>query len=395
MKTKMSLAIASTLSVLCIAMSPMSYADTESNSVDVKSKNYKKFNPFKKLNKKIKTNAANIAENTLDINDLEDRVSVLENTTPTNTTVIDVDCGEQTVSDVLASAPTAGALTLNVSGVCTDTILIDRSNVSLIGADAGAVINFNDFGTDNAFTNLAGVVNVVGAQNVVIDNLTLSNVDGNGVGLNIQAGSSVALSNSTIENAFSGIVVQYNSHITMRGTTIQSNTRGALLVIDQSSARLTGDNTIVQSASFNGDSWTALVGRNSSVRVDGVNNVLINDAVEPGARAIELFQAGSFRNNSGLTINGNVGVFQTSQLEFRNVELNGSTVVDSTGVLRLRGRGGIITLNGDVNIGALGTVSTVGSSTINGNVICSGGPLSYFQINPVVTGSVDPACTTF
>ena len=341
--------------------------------------------------------AAEINEN---FSDVDGRITSLENAINSHSaTSINVDCSVNTVSSALASAPAAGPLIISVTGTCTDTIVIERSNVSIMGTGAGATINYNTAVNGNAFDNiLSGVINVVGAQNIVIDNMTLINFSGGGIGLHAQAGSSVAVSNSTFENAFDGIVVQHSSNILLTNSTIQSNTRSGLYITDQSNVRLASGNTIAQSShSAWGDSWGVLLIRNSNMFVSGSGNNITNNSTD-GANpwAIEVFQGGGFRANSGdLTINGHAGVFSSSHLELRSATLTGDVLVGSKGTFRLRNNGNTIALTGDVNIQALGTVLSSGESTITGNVTCLGGALSHYQTNPTVSGTIDPSCTTF
>lgn len=333
--------------------------------------------------------------------DLDGRITILENVTgDSSTTTINVDCSVDTVSSALASAPAAGPLLINVTGSCTDTIVIERSNISIIGTGTGATINYNTAINDNAFDDiLSGVINVVGAQNIVIDNLTLINYGGGGIGLHAQAGSSVAVKNSTFENAFDGIVVQHGSNIKLTDSTVQSNTRSGLFITDHSNIQLASGNTITQSPHPvpGTNSWGVLVGRNSNMHVSGSgNNITHNTTGETSTWAIEVFQGGGFRGNSGnLIVNGDTRVNSSSHLELRSVTLTGNVIVGSKGVFRLSNNGNTIALTGDVNIEALGTVLSSGESTITGDVTCLGGALSHYQTNPTVSGTIDASCTTF
>lgn len=342
--------------------------------------------------------ASEINEN---FSDLDGRITSLENVTgDSSTTTINVDCSVDTVSSALASAPAAGPLLINVTGRCTDTIVIERSNISIIGTDTGATINYNTAVNGNAFDDiLSGVINVVGAQNIVIDNLTLINYGGGGIGLHAQAGSSVAVNNSTFENAYDGIVVQHGSNIKLTGSTVHLNTRSGLFISDQSNIQLASGNTITQTPHPlpGTNSWGVLVGRNSNMSVSGSgNNITNNTTGGTNTWAIEVFQGGGFRANSGdLIVNGDASVTSSAHLELRSVALTGNVMVGSKGTLRLNNNGNTISLVGDVNIDALGTVLSNGESTITGDVTCLGDTLSYYQTNPTVSGTIDASCTTF
>jgi len=91
---------------------------------------------------------------------LDGRVTELENAT-TNPNVVDVDCSTDSITDALNNAPAAGQLTVNISGSCNETVIITRSNTSLVGAE-GASISFDSTVTSNpAFSTINNTISML------------------------------------------------------------------------------------------------------------------------------------------------------------------------------------------------------------------------------------------
>ncbi len=341
----------------------------------------------------ITNNAVNISTNSANVSTLTSRVTALESAIDPISTTLPVDCSSQTISSVIASAPAYGQLTLDITGACTETLVITRDNISLVGTGAGASIAYDSEITNNEYrSSITNTVTLIGANNIIIDNMTLRDATTNGfsAGLRLLNNASVLLKNSTIENTVIGIWASHSSTVQMSGNTIQNNSSYSALITDAAVAEIRENNTLT------GDNGVAGVGiyRNGTVRVQEGTNTITNTSLT--ANAVEAFHGSQFRSERGtLTVNGGISAGTFSQVELRDTVVTGNVLAFNQGTIRLRSTTGPVTINGDLTINALGTLLTSGASSINGDVNCPGNALSYYQANPTVSGTIDANCTTF
>ena len=297
----------------------------------------------------ISTNFANIQDNASSITALETRVSDIESNLSANTTRVAVDCSTDSISDALATATNSGQLIINISGTCTETLVIDRDNVSLVG-DSGATIAYSAAITDNPYRDaLDSVINVIAADNIIIENLSISGANNSDSSSGIRAlnNASVLLNNVTLENNQNGIFISNNASLQMSNSQVRNNSTYGIVITDNANLQLRENNTIEHSATRD-----AALGayRNVSVTVREGGNTITN----------------TFSN-------GDI-----------NIALKGS--------VRLRANDQV-EVNGDVNIQALGFFQTNGTTdtiSIDGDIICSSSTASLWGINAItVTGSTN------
>jgi hypothetical protein len=130
-----------------------------------------------------------------------------------------VNCGAgETVGAALADhAEGKGKLTILVSGVCTESFVISRSNVSISGQGGAAVQS--PAGT--AFS----IFVVANASNVTVSDLTISGSATAGVAVN--QGAHAILRNATIHTAGSGAMALDNGVLNVTASTLRNNAQGA------------------------------------------------------------------------------------------------------------------------------------------------------------------------
>lgn len=397
-------------------ISSMIFASTltlNASIVDAREQSWKKhYNPhhqIRKLNKKIKSNKRNIANNASNIQtnsdqinlntdeifalgndfaDLDARISTLENQIPANTTTINVDCSSETISNALNNASPIGHLTIEVSGSCSDNIIITRDNVALVGLN-GASITYSAPVTDNENRNpISNIVTVIGGDNIVIKNLRLDGNNTANAALRLINNASVLLKDSTLENSFDNVWASNNSSLQMSGNTVQNSMTYGIVITDGAVLEMRENNNVTHSANTN-----AALGlyRNATARVRQGSNTITNTFTN--GTAVDAYHGSQFRSDKGtLVINGRMGTGLQGQISLRDSIVNGRILVFNEGTLRIRPKSDV-TVNGDIVItnAASTTISNdAGTTSINGNIICSGYNAAIFGSgNAVISGSTD------
>ena len=84
----------------------------------------------------ITTNKADIATNKGDIATNKGDITNLKTGLGANAAT--VNCGTDTIGDVLAAATPGGRLTITINGTCTENVTIERNKVTLQGGSGGA-----------------------------------------------------------------------------------------------------------------------------------------------------------------------------------------------------------------------------------------------------------------
>lgn len=339
----------------------------------------------------IKNNKRKINKNKRKINKLDERVATLESAPPTDNEVeipiiLAIDCSTgESIAEAINNVPASGQLNVNISGDCTETLIITRDNTSLIGDDLGASISYDTEIIDNQYRpSITSVVTVIGATNVVIDNLTLGGATTNGTSSSLRLfnNASVLLTNSTLDNSVNGVYATNLSSIQMSDSNVENNSSFGLLITDSANADIRENNSISHSASLE-----AAVGvyRNSSVRVQGGGNSISNTFAN--GDAVEAFHGSQFRSDNGrLEIFGNAQAGLTSQVELRNTLVVGNLNVTPKGVARLRAKNDNVTITGNVTVTATGHVqmdNSPNNTVIEGDVIC------FSNLNAIVFAAIN------
>lgn len=170
------------------------------------------------------------------VNQLEQAVDEqLMSTLPVD---INVDCAAgETVSPVIAQYANAyAALTINVSGVCTENVIIFRDNVTINGVTEDAAIN-------SATGALGGITLSRGASHIEINDLSTAG----GLGLFVTRNAQAVIKNVTVTNTENGFVAVDGANIYIDNSHSQNNgigavsTKNAIIVMANT---LLGQNTV-------------------------------------------------------------------------------------------------------------------------------------------------------
>lgn len=333
---------------------------------------------------------------------LDTRVTALENAAENSSaTTISVDCASESINNTIAAAAPANHLIVNIIGTCNERVVISRSNVSLVGAVGGGTsINFVETPLSplhaslnaNELVNVQGTVNIIGALNVIIDNLTITGAtydggtDGEaGKGVAVRFNSSVLIQNSTITGNNSGIISNSGGVAILSSNTITGNNKYGIIASDGGIIRLIGGNTIDQSTATS----TAAVGayRNGTITFLGANSVTSSNA------ALDIFHGSQVRAFYGLlTVNGNSGVGYESQINLRDANHIGNIRIYTKGAVRLQSRTNqttdSITVTGDIILGDFAVFNASGATTVNGSVTCNSLLSSVYSSGTVTNGII-------
>ena len=137
------------------------------------------------------------------------------------------------VDGVTPGVPT----TIFVVGECTEDVTITSDAITLSGDPNGLGLRGGD-GTIN------GQISVIGANNVTIENLT---VTGSGAGVVVQDSANVHIRDSILdENEFEGVAVINAAFVEIGGTNITDNwPNGSGLVVQRNSAAVLVCNNVI------------------------------------------------------------------------------------------------------------------------------------------------------
>jgi hypothetical protein len=130
---------------------------------------------------------------------------------------VSVDCTPgNNISDALAAhADGTGLLTIRVTGTCTESVVIARSNVVLEGGAASVI--------QTPPNNIYGVSIVDNASNVTLRNLT---VNGGTAAILASRGGHASLINVVAQQASSGMMALDNGVLDVTGSTVRNNSQG-------------------------------------------------------------------------------------------------------------------------------------------------------------------------
>jgi hypothetical protein len=252
-----------------------------------------------------------------------------------------VDCSGQTpgaftsVQAALDSLDVTGPHTIVVTGMCTENISIFRRQHIAIFSPSGQTATISA-------ANTAGiVVHIFASQDITLANLVLQ---GGGTGLLVNEGSGVQLQNSTIQNnSGAGVGVQIGSVLTMdTSNTIQNN--GGAGLFDNS-------NSSVTVSTLPGQQIKILSNRGSGITIDG-SYLQVNfgslDVENNGGAAIQ--QTGGrlrvFGGQSANVFQGNgvgINIFNSGSATF-----SGKNTIRNNGEVGLQILGSSVAFNGSV-----------------------------------------------
>jgi hypothetical protein len=308
--------------------------------------------------------------------------------TPATATVA-VDCSKgQSITEALNQR--ADRLTIEISGICEEDVLISRTHVTLRGTDPL---------TDGIRPAPDGpkrqALNVVGVNNINIESLSLSGAD---IGLAINASFGVFVDNCLIEDeslagviagTASGSINLRDTEITSTaipvpnrgiwatngssmfcsGCTISNHERGILL--RHGSEMLLEDSTVVGT-----ERGVEVVGGSRFVSFDGTSSSTIEGGSGGSQEALQLRDNSSALLTNG-NINGRIRVVRnsvatlegTSQLNpsLWNVVSSGSSLVGRDSA----------SLDGDFNITEFSDVTLPLGSSTSGSLFCSLGAAAF------------------
>ncbi len=351
--------------------------------------------------------AAEVNEN---FTNLDTRVTTLENNASNNNaaTTITVDCNNGgSVNNAISDATPSNHLLVNVLGTCNERIVITRSNTTLRGeATGGTTVNFVETPLSplhasvnaNEFAGLKGAINVIGANNVVIDSLNITGatdtgttIGASGKGVAVRFNGSALIQNSTITGNYYGISSNSGGVAILSNNNINTNTRYGIIATDAGVIRLIGDNIITQTGP-QGDSDNAAVGafRNGTVTFLGANT--LNASPSSDNVAISAFYGSQIRSHFGLlTVNGNSAVGYDAHINFRDVNHIGDISIFSKGTVRLQDRASQtisgVSVTGNISVGTLGLFDSRTGTTVNGNITCNGNS-SYATAFGITNGTI-------
>ena len=239
---------------------------------------------------------------------------------------ISVDCGSRTISDVLADKGDKDKpLVLQVRGNCSESVTINRDDVTLEGDPAGATIN--------------GSVTIDNARRVVVSNLTVTNASADGITV-INGASATIRRSQVVLNGGYGIMVRNGSFAIVERNVLSNNGR--------TNPQASGINVAVGSTArglenvMEGNPNAAIeVGDSSNYRSEGDTA----SSGPSGRVALDIYRAG-FVDVRRVTATGNIDLNQQSQLQVRNVDgFPASTItgnINAGGLSYLRLRSGVI-----------------------------------------------------
>lgn len=239
------------------------------------------------------------------------------------TAVVDVDCGTGGSIQTAIDSATAGIVTINVTGTCTEDLVISRSNLIIDGGVSGSTL----------ITTSSPGIQVFGASNIEISNLTVTAGANQALALD---DAQVSLRDTDISSVgiTGGDIASYvafidHSKLYMTGSTIAHTSApddsGGLLVINNSTLVLDDGNTI-SVAGAGGTETTALDVLQSSAVTRGFTPGA-TDTISGNDIGLLLEGASSGFLGTGITITGIAEVIGGSYMLVEEMTLTGDLEV--------------------------------------------------------------------
>lgn len=305
---------------------------------------------------------------------------------------ITVDCSTDTIADALAQAAPGVPLTVTIMGTCNEDVVIERDDITLVGA-AG-----------DKSDEIEGGVTIRAAQRVTVQDLKI--FDGKTspfasfpAGVFLTNAASATLLNLIVSGHLSatptdsgvGIWVRWNSFVLMDGVDVMApaGSEEAVLITDGADARIENSTLVsAESSPFNG----AALGLFRSAHVRVRNSRIENTAVDldlSKALAITVTDTSNLRVQGGINnVTGNVLIESNSQADFRGVSFTGQTLIISQSGATYSGNpsiDGSIFLQEQSTLQAFGAVNSV---DVSGTVECADASSGIVAAALVATGGV-------
>lgn len=269
-----------------------------------------------------------------------------------DTRTVEVNCGgNKSINDVLASSSVdKKRLEIVVRGTCTESVRIDRDDVTVRADAGGGGIHGPDANTNTVL--------VTGGR-VTLEGLTISGGRSGVVG---QGASNLTVRNATVQSTGrNGIVYLGGSSGTIDHCVLQSNPRDGVSVD-------TATITIINSDIVKNGRFGVLLAIGASARI-GVNtrneaarNTITlngNTGINLGTGAMALIAANQITNNGGQGI----AVFEAK------VELAGMNVITGNAFQGIFARGSTVQIGGpDLGFSTTNTITGNGTATPAGGV---------------------------
>lgn len=211
--------------------------------------------------------------------------------------VVEVDCAAgDSISAVLDEYPSGNAeLTINVSGVCSDSVLIIRDRVTIRGVTPDAAI-------ENTSELLGSIIVSRGASAVNVEDITLS---GGAYGLIVTRNANVTVRNTEFTGSATGAITIHGGVLEITGSHLHDLTNSGLLAVRTSV--INADSSIIENTAN-----AVVATSNGTVALDDTtpdtdpsSGVTINNAAV-GA----VIQLGGHLVSSNVTYNPNsVGIY--------------------------------------------------------------------------------------
>ena len=245
------------------------------------------------------------------VNDNDARITALESVSGGGGAVPEnIDCSTAS-STAIQDAVDSGVKVINLSGSCTENVLIDTDDVSLIG-DGTAILT--------AIDNTTPALAIDGARRIFLNNLT---VTGGSNSIHIVDGASVFIEDVTVNGAVAGPAA-----LLPTGVGVFASTNSILT--------FAGGNTI---SGDDGDTSSVLLLAGVQARIKGSDNVFNIGAEVAGELpvAVDLFTNSTllqFDEGTGNQINGSISVEGGSKMFLQSVAINGEEmgVYDSSSI---------------------------------------------------------------
>ena len=282
-----------------------------------------------------------------------------------------VDCGAgQKIADVLgAHSKGQGRLVINVSGVCSESVTISRSNVAVVGQGTGA-------GITSPSTVFFTVIVDSNVRDVSFANLTVSG--SNTAALLVHKGAQAVARNIVVEQAPSGVMALDNGVLDVSQSILRNNGQGAYA--SRGGVVTVGDGSIVEANTVGALAWKA-------------GNIIFTSSA-PGFAPSS--GGAVVRNNVNGAVARSGGFLEFASTTIENNTANG-VVSDTGGTVHffgpLAGIGNVVRNNANIGVFINKSASIVVSDattvvTANGRgILCQGNPGYLVPPGFTVTGN--------
>ena len=286
--------------------------------------------------------------------------------------VVQINCSDgKTLAKALERGNEDRPLLVLVQGVCNETVVVERADVTLRG-EAGAAINGPDAGLD-ALT--------IRADRVSVENLVVS---GGRNGIVASGAGNFVIRGTTVQSTGrTGVLVVFGSAATIDGSTVQSNPRDG---ISSEGSALTLMNSTVRQNARNG----VLVATSTSGRIglDPANNPAGNTITENGGTGLAITAgAAALIGNNTITFNGTDPASTAGRSGIGVTGgaadiLGGNTIANNSGQ-------GVFLRGASVTIGSVNFPFTgVNTITGNGSATAQGGVFAFLGSSLVIRDAV-------